>query len=152
MKTQRPRPRIHYSLGWYLRRLRFVSRFFFRRLLARTFIVYLDMASGQTFPKKPRKAHIYTTTIFVVDRPYMALGTIVVKGNRFTDPKYLLEKMKHKARQIGADAIYGVQVEEGTLETTTNHSGPPPSKPGWIASGIAVMYKTDVEWLSREKP
>jgi hypothetical protein len=132
-----------------MRRLRFISRLFFRRLLARTFVVYLDRA-GQTFPKKGKRAPIYTTTIFVVDRPYLTLGTIVTKGNRFTDPEYLVEKMKRKARQIGADAIYGLQVSSGGEEA------PMPSEqqysPAWVASGIAVKYTTDIGWISQEKP
>ncbi|RMF92072.1 MAG: hypothetical protein D6736_04120 [Nitrospinota bacterium] len=142
MKRSSRHARPKYSLRWQVQHLRFISRRFLRRLRARTLTIYLDRA-GQTFPRKSRHAHIYTTTIFVVDRPYLTLGTIVVRGNRFADPEYLVQKMMRKARQIGADAIYGVQVEEEREAS---------SPFVWNASGIAVKYKTGPAWFFQEQP
>ena len=47
-----------------------------------------------------------------IDRPYTEIGVIFVKGRYFTSFEKVMEKMKDKAREVGADAV--IKIEFGS--------------------------------------
>jgi len=47
-----------------------------------------------------------------LERPYTEIGVIFVKGRYFTSFEKAMEKMKDKAREVGADAV--IKIEFGS--------------------------------------
>jgi hypothetical protein len=47
-----------------------------------------------------------------IDRPYTEIGVIFVKGRYFISFEKVMEKMKDKAREVGADAV--IKIEFGS--------------------------------------
>ena len=44
-----------------------------------------------------------------IDRPHIEIGVIFVKGRCFTSFEKVMEEMKEKAREVGADAVIKIE-------------------------------------------
>lgn len=69
-------------------------------------VKYTLLSSAEDIPPPVRRT-ILLTSASTLDREFVELGIIEVRGR--ADPRYLLQKMLEKAREVGADAVYKIE-------------------------------------------
>ncbi|MCP4897928.1 MAG: hypothetical protein GY906_13230 [bacterium] len=104
-------------------------------------------------PAKDRSEYVAVIRAELPDRPYKAIGNVRAKvklspyRKSVWPDERVLEKMKPKARELGADALVNLRVEQ------TKGGGTYVSPDGGVALGNSqVWIATAIVWIEEREP